>query len=240
LFICKDDIVLLNPTTQADFEYQWFPATGLEDSFEALTIASPSTTTEYYLIGKYENCFDSIRQLVEVSDVDLAYDPQAEICGLPIYLRAFVDDSTELSWSVSADFSTTVEQDSFLVSSHGTYYIRATKDSCVKTGAIDVALSDDCCSDKNIIIPNAFTPNGDLLNDRFRIKDELNIIREFELNVFNRWGQKVFFSTQKSDSWDGFFKGELQPTSVFDYHLTIGCVGGETQFFKKGNISLIR
>ena len=240
LFICKDDSVLLNPTTQADFEYQWFPATGLEDSFEASTTASPSTTTEYYLIGQYENCFDSIRQLVEVSDVNLVYDPQAEICGLPIYLRAFVDDSTELSWSVSADFSTTVEQDSFLVSSHGTYYIRATKDGCVKTGAIDVALSDDCCSDKNIIIPNAFTPNGDLLNDRFRIKDELNIIREFELNVFNRWGQKVFFSTQKSDSWDGFFKGELQPTSVFDYHLTIGCVGGETQFFKIGNISLIR
>jgi len=240
VFICKDDTVFLNPPTQAEYSYQWYPATGLENSFALSTNASPATTTEYYLVGQYENCFDSIRQLVEVNEVDLIFDSQAEICGTPIYLRAWVDDSTVLIWSTKADFSIALEQDSFLVSTSGTYYVKATKAGCEQSASIEVALSDDCCSEENIIIPNAFTPNGDLLNDRYRIKDELNLIQDYELNIFNRWGQKVFFSTQKDDSWDGYFKGELQPTSVFDFHLSIGCVGGENQFFKKGNISLIR
>ena len=240
LFICKDDSVFLNPATQADFVYQWFPATGLENNFDIATNASPSTTTEYFLIGQFGNCYDSIRQLIDVREVDLLYSSQAEICGAPIYLTASVNDSTVLSWSTSADFSNSVQQDSLLVSSIGTYYIKASKEGCEETASVDVVLSDDCCSEENISIPNAFTPNGDLLNDRFRIKDDLNIIREFDFNVFNRWGQKVFSSTDKNDSWDGYFKGELQPTSVFDYHLTIGCVGDAKPFFKKGNISLIR
>ena len=101
-------------------------------------------------------------------------------------------------------------------------------------------MGEACCSEDNILIPNAFTPNGDLLNEKFRIIDELNIVQDFELNIFNRWGQKVFYTQDKKESWDGYFKGQLQPSSVFDYHLSIGCIGGQYSFFKKGNISLIR
>jgi gliding motility-associated-like protein len=101
-------------------------------------------------------------------------------------------------------------------------------------------LGELCCSEDNILIPNAFTPNGDLINEKFRIQDELNIVQNLELSIFNRWGQKVFFADNKSQSWDGYFKGDLQPSSVFDYHLLIECIGSEKSFFKKGNITLIR
>jgi gliding motility-associated-like protein len=61
-----------------------------------------------------------------------------------------------------------------------------------------------------------------------------------ELSIFNRWGQKVFYTNDKDESWNGYFNGKLQPSSVFDYHLNIECIGGQNSFFKKGNITLIR
>ena len=238
--MCKDDTVVLVANTKDEFIYQWSPTSGLDDYQSSTTLASPSTTTEYVFLGQLENCYDSIRQLVVVNEVSLEYQSDYQICGKPITLGATVYDSTRLFWSSNADFNTFLEQDSLQVTTIGTYYLKAEREGCETTAAIEVAISPDCCTEKNIGIPNAFTPNGDLKNDFFFIKDDLNIIRALDLQIFNRWGQKVFHTSSKNEYWDGVFKGRLQPTSVFDYHLTIQCLGSDNQLFKKGNITLIR
>ena len=238
--ICENDSILLVAVPQDEFDYQWWPSSGLENLQSSSTLASPSNTTEYVYVGQLDNCFDSIKQLVIVKEVELDYQTDAQLCGMPITITATVDDSTQLFWSTHADFITSIEQDSLVVSTIGTYYLKAIREGCQKTGAVDVSLTPDCCTENNILIPNAFTPNGDLKNDGFRIQDDLNIIRSMELHIFNRWGQKVYHSTDKNEPWDGHFKGVLQPASVFDYHLTIQCVGSDNQFFTKGNITLIR
>ena len=104
-----------------------------------------------------------------------------------------------------------------------------------------VSLSPDCCTEEKITIPNAFSPNQDGQNDLYLITDEeAKIIETLDLQIFNRWGQKVFETNDKTRGWDGYFQGKLLNTAVFDYHLTIGCIGGEKTFFKKGDITLIR
>jgi gliding motility-associated-like protein len=240
LFICLGDSVLLEAPTVDGYSYQWYPNEGIANSLESTTYASPTDSIMYYFIGQSDNCYDTVSQYVSVKDVLLDYEPSAEICGLPILLSVQATNTTLIEWSVNADFTNSLQQDSLPVSSVGTYYLRGTEYGCSKSASIDVKLGEECCSEDNILIPNAFTPNGDLLNEKFRIKDELNIVQDMELYIFNRWGQKVFFSDNKSQSWDGYFKGELQPSSVFDYHVNIECVGGEKSFFKKGNITLIR
>lgn len=240
LFICLGDSVLLEAPSVEGYSYQWYPSDGITNLLESSTYASPTDSIMYYFIGQSDNCYDTVSQYVSVKDVFLDYEPTAEICGLPILLSVQTTNTTLVEWSVNADFTNSLQQDSLLVSSVGTYYLRGTEHTCSKSASIDVKLGEECCSEDNILIPNAFTPNGDLLNEKFRIKDDLNIIQDIELSIFNRWGQKVFFTDDKSQSWDGYFKGELQPSSVFDYHLNIECIGGEKAFFKKGNITLIR
>ena len=86
-------------------------------------------------------------------------------------------------------------------------------------------------------MPNAFTPNGDSENDVLFV--EGNVIDLMYLAIYNRWGEKVFESKDKSIGWDGIYKNELLEPDVYVYYLTIKCVNGE-EYFKKGNINLIR
>ena len=74
----------------------------------------------------------------------------------------------------------------------GTYFVKAEQHGCQTSGATEVRLSPDCCTEDKIKIPNAFSPNGDGQNDTFFIKDDSNIIEYLELKIFNRWGRKYF------------------------------------------------
>ena len=140
---------------------------------------------------------------------------------------------------MSPNFSTS-QNDSLLAFLPGTYFVKAEQYGCQTFEATEVRLSPDCCTEDKIKIPNAFSPNGDGQNDTYFIKDDSNIIEYLELKIFNRWGQKVFQASNKDEAWDGYFQGKLLNTAVFNYHLNIGCIGGQESFFKKGDITLIR
>jgi len=86
-------------------------------------------------------------------------------------------------------------------------------------------------------VPNAFTPNGDGVNDEVFVKGYG--ISKMTWKIYNRWGQLVFTSLSLNDGWDGRYKGELQPQDVYAYVLSIDFTDG-TQLRKKGDITLLR
>lgn len=69
------------------------------------------------------------------------------------------------------------------------------------------------CPD-NIFVPNTFTPNGDNLNDEFRpiLPDS---IKNYELFIFNRWGELIFSTTDKEKGWDGSHQGKEVPNDIY-------------------------
>jgi gliding motility-associated-like protein len=69
---------------------------------------------------------------------------------------------------------------------------------------------------KNVIIPNAFSPNGDGVNDTWNIK-ALTSYDNYELSVFNRYGQKVLDTKSYSKPWDGTFNGRALPVGTYYY-----------------------
>ena len=239
LFICKGEAVQLDFSTQPDFTYNWTPSINLDDPNSISPIAQPEDSIHYYLIGNLGDCFDTLSQYIAVFEVPLEVDPNQEICGSPIWLYAESSDEASLKWSLSPTFSAP-QNDSLLVSYPGTYFVKAEQHGCQTSGATEVSLSPDCCTEDKIKIPNAFSPNGDGQNDTFFIKDDSNIIEYLELKIFNRWGQKVFQTSNKQEAWDGYFQEKLLNTAVFDYYLNIRCMGGQESFFKKGDITLIR
>lgn len=67
----------------------------------------------------------------------------------------------------------------------------------------------------SVYLPNAFTPDGDGLNDTFGAVGEG--ISEYHLVVFNRWGEVVFESTDINVKWDGYLATEKAPAGAYSY-----------------------
>jgi len=62
---------------------------------------------------------------------------------------------------------------------------------------------------------------------------------EFYFTVYDRWGQMLFETTNPDEGWDGTFKGEPLPPDTYGFYLKTRCYNGE-EFFKKGNVTLLR
>ncbi len=96
----------------------------------------------------------------------------------------------------------------------------------------------DACPPCQLAIPNAFSPNNDGNNDVFKVLTECDWT-DFYLAIYNRWGQKVFYTENIKQGWDGYFNGIAQPISVFAYYVRATNTANETKFYK-GDVTLIR
>ncbi len=74
------------------------------------------------------------------------------------------------------------------------------------------------CDTCSFIMPNAFSPNGDGLNDYYRIKSAC-AFESYDLIIYNRWGQVLFSGKQPEQAWDGRFNGEFCPSGIYIYRL---------------------
>ncbi len=118
-------------------------------------------------------------------------------------------------------------------------------------GVYTVEVTDDnlCKSTENIFVevhyriyaPTAFSPNGDGINDEFHVFGLGTDLREFELTIFNRWGQIVFETQDVNDYWNGKLNNtsEILPVDVYTWQAIISYSTGE-QIIDNGNVSLLK
>lgn len=105
---------------------------------------------------------------------------------------------------------------------------------CSNTDTVGVT-AHTCCE---IAVPNAFSPNNDGINDRFRIITNGNQ-RIGIFIILNRWGQKLFETTDVRAGWDGTFKGVPQEIGTYYYYIKYTCTSSEV-FEKKGEVILVK
>lgn len=117
----------------------------------------------------------------------------------------------------------------------GKYYATVNINNCYASDTIEVA--NDCY----VNIPNAFTPNGDGINDFFFPRQLLSRgLIKFSMNIYNRWGQLVFATeTLDGSGWDGKLNGVDQPSGVFVYVIDATFKDGQEEHHK-GNVTLLR
>lgn len=89
-----------------------------------------------------------------------------------------------------------------------------------------------------ILVPTGFSPNGDNHNDLFRLIAGSDV-RSFTVTVYDRWGNKMFQTSQSGYGWDGTYKGQQVNAGVYAYMLEIVYKSGTAEL-KSGNITLIR
>lgn len=113
------------------------------------------------------------------------------------------------------------------------YFYVESDNGCLDTIAYNIFVKDFM----TIYIPNAFTPNGDVKNNVWRVYGTL--VQEINILVFNRWGQKIFESTDLENSWDGTYKGKTCEEDTYIYKVTAKDYFDEVHRFV-GHVNLFR
>ncbi len=191
-----------------------------------------NTTGTYYLNVYTAHCHasDSIRVLHFPADIHLGED--TGFCNeISLRLDAGLG-SAYAWWPVSSTNRYITINDS------GTYGVeKINQYGCIDADTIHVF--ENC--GPYLLLPNAFTPNGDGVND---ILSWSNVdVTEFEIHVYNRWGEEVFASTDVTQFWDGTYKGELAGEGLYIYRIVYGGEDFTGRYHRrnlKGTVVLIR
>lgn len=114
---------------------------------------------------------------------------------------------------------------------------------CTATGMFaqeqkEINKQTEIVTQRNILIPNAFTPNGDGRNDVFRLINAKGA-QLLEFKIFNRWGTVMFNSVNPEEGWDGRYRNQEQPVGVYGYGIRIKYSDGVIETYR-GTITLIR
>jgi gliding motility-associated-like protein len=142
-------------------------------------------------------------------------------------IKLFPPQGTQVVWPNSSDSS-------FTVYGPSTITVDLSAGCSDTTLSIDVDFTDCDC---RVHIPNAFTPNGDGLNEKFRPQSACEFL-SYHLIIFNRWGIKVFETTDPQQAFDGTYRGQPVPQSSLVYQLTY--TSARTQRSVQGIVNLLR
>jgi gliding motility-associated-like protein len=156
------------------------------------------------------------------------------LSGETTQLSASAPFGATISWSPSGSLGcSTCANTSASPQVTTTYTVVATLNGCSGMDTITISV-DIICGD--LFVPTAFSPNGDGQNDILYVYG--NCIETMEFAIFDRWGEKVFETTDPKIGWDGMFNGKKLNPAGFAYYLN-ATVKGEV-INKKGNISLVK
>lgn len=237
---CDGDTITLfaqNLENSSIDDYSW--STGEKGEHINIT----ETGTYAVTVTTDEGCHDTdsvhVTFIPQLPELNLP-DTIIQLCSDDIYpvdLSAYANEWTEFSWSDGID------QPERVFTQSGTYTIHISNICQELRGDLEISKTSYSGSNLPVYIPNAFTPNEDGINDGFHPFFHPDVqIKEYVFEVFNRWGDKVFGSTEPNSSWTGYFKGKLLDPDVYMWTLEIEySLCKETyKKTKKGNVSILK
>ncbi len=235
--ICIGKSVQLN--TNGGTNYSWTPGTGLSSTSIPNPVASPLLTTKYYVaVTNSNNCraVDSVLVSVNPLPVILVSKSSDISCGSD-NSRLTASGAAQYSWSPASGLNNAMIPNPVATPADTTTYTVTGTDSkgCINTGSITVNVS---TTGKSLyLMANAFTPNGDGINDCYGINYWGTFIK-LDFSIYNRWGNRLFHSTTPGDCWNGYYQGMKQDPAVYVYVVKAKTLCGDV--YKKGTFTLIR
>lgn len=148
-----------------------------------------------------------------------------------------------VSWSPSTGVND-ITNDTILLegiesNSYIATFIEQSNSQCISTDTINIIVIDpDDVTCDDLILPNVFTPNGDGINETFHILNGFIVDELKSFEIFDRWGEVVFRTNNKSEEWDGSFKGSAVNSSMLLYKIVYVC--NDVEIVKTGNVSILR
>lgn len=190
--------------------YQWSPANGLSNDTIADPVAMPSTSTSYsVIVSDVIGCTDTAVVQIDLHPLPVIIaGPDLLIeYGDPAQLTATGDGTW--TWSPLEEPADSLNGSPIVHPEETTSYTVTTIDAlgCKNTDVLVVVVQG------SLYLPNTFTPNGDSFNDTFGALGKE--IADFELMVFNRWGELIWTTNQLNGRWDGTYQGVESPIDTY-------------------------
>ena len=210
-------------------------------SSEIIPTHSYSTAGDYtvsMLVTKNDDCVDTVSYDVLIKPdpiVDLGNDTLVMACS-SLSLDAENEGSSYL-WS-TGEISQTINLDKIYEDT--IIWVEVNSNSCVSSDTIIITTE---LSQEELFFPNAFTPNMDGINDSFGPIGIVDNVSQYQLDIYNRWGQLVFQTNDPSNSWNGEYSGEPSPYGVYVYTISYqfdSFCNGPNNFSSKSTLSLVR
>lgn len=158
--------------------------------------------------------------------------------GDSIQLNPSAPNNSTYTWSPAIKLSCVNCENPFASPDETTTYTLTITDEngCTATDVVTVNV-EIICTEKEVFVPNSFSPNADGYNDVLYVRNSCITIMTF--TVYNRWGEKVFESSDPINGWDGNYKNKPIDIGVYSYYLNAILLDGETHT-ESGSINLVR
>lgn len=144
-------------------------------------------------------------------------------------------DATDFLWTFGDGFSSNDENVNYRFRDTGTFEVQlvaSNKFGCVDTSSVSIRINDVFY----FYVPNAFSPNSDGINDVFHL--QYRGINEFNLVIFNRWGEVLWQTNNPEENWDGKYQGEIVEQGVYFYSIS-GSNSFGAAFGDKGTLTIL-
>ena len=213
--ICLGESIVL--TAEGGITFSWTPSSSLDDPNSSTVIATPNASTSYTVtVTDENNCSDQASTFVQV------YQPPPSV-SVDTTLRIGDTDIAGFNlgpgytyqWSPDLELECdTCPTTLFRPLEDRTYTL--TLSDTLGCFNVDSYFSFEILEVASIVLPDAFTPNGDGVNDILYVEG-WGIEELLSFKIYNRWGELLFETNDLNEGWDGKYKGELQNPDSYAY-----------------------
>jgi len=229
--LCQGSTITLQNLDGFLFDnYLW--STG--ETTSAITINQPGT---YWLLVN-DSCDENSRG--DTVFITINAVPAANLGDwIPLCENTTVTMHAPLCSSCTFTWNTGSHSDSMQTDQEGFYWLQVDNNKGCITG--DTVLVDEVKCACTLYVPNAFTPNGDVRNESFRPVYDCDI-SDYEMKIYNRWGELIFISRNPSESWNGRWKNAPAVEGIYVYLISYSpMIKGSVQqpVTKTGTVAVI-
>jgi gliding motility-associated-like protein len=220
--------------------YKWLPVANFSGSSSPEIKVAPLSTTVYTIEMEDKVCneIEVMRTEIKVNALPkIALSKSNHVDCSKTISQLSATGGSNFEWAPTEFLSNRfIAQPIAFPNTPTRFYVTVTsEEGCKAKDSILVNVTNT--RNESFHIPNAFTPNNDGKNDCFGVR-YWGRAEDFTLNIFNRWGEKVFSTKSPSDCWNGIYKGIQQPGGVYVYYITGKTFCGTIT--RKGTITLLR
>lgn len=234
--VCEGKSIQLH--SSGGFYYEWYPSIWINHPVDSSPVAIPLASIVYH-VRVSNDCFS------DTAEVDVTIRPLPIVdAGLDtlIYRNtpAILSGTANVSYIywypgqyIESPFQLTTPATPLNTTM---YYLYAISEyGCSNFDSVLVTVD----GHTELLLPTAFSPNGDGLNDLFRIARYLNIETLMEFAVYDRWGGKVFSTQNINIGWDGRYNGHDMDIGTYVWTVAARTYDGE-DIVRSGNVTLVR
>lgn len=222
--------------------FAWTPTTGLATPTAAITSATANANTAYTVTATLNGCTRNatVNVTTRPNPVVNAGPDVTILVGEETKLNAsytMTGALSSLSWTPAAsltDPNTLTPTAKPGVTTNYVLSVTEAVTNCVGTDDVRVTVIPYC-----VKVMNAFSPNGDGINDRWMLTTSDACTRNITVNVYNRYGQMVYSSRNYSNNWDGTSNGKPLPDGTYYYLANYVLING-SRLDLKGDVTILR